>query len=381
MHTPNLRLLAAAISIAAIFFSVRAATLPDDSTLRREAARLLLVGFTGDRVNDTCDAARYVRDLHVGGVVLFDIDLTGTAKIGSRNFTSPEQLKALTAALQGYAGNETLIIAADQEGGRVCRLKTQYGFRPTVAARHLGELDNPDTTAHYAESIASELTEHGINLNLAPVVDTHNPDCPALGKFNRAFSDDTGVITRNAAIFIDRHHAHGVCCALKHFPGHGSATTDSHWGFVDVTSSWQEKELEPFRDLIANGRADAIMTAHIFNRGLDSELPATLSSKIINGVLRHRLNFDGVVISDDLYMEAIFNNYSIERAIALALNAGVDLLCVGNNISTGFESERPFKLVDIIVGLVKDGTVPYERIKEANRRILTLKSKIKAKNQ
>ncbi len=118
------------------------------------------------------------------------------------------------------------------------------------------------------------------------------------------------------------------------------------------------------------------MTAHIYNRRLDPDYPATLSHKMVTGLLRDNLHYDGVVITDDMYMEGILSQYSIADALALAINAGADILLVGNNIDTGFEADRPFKLVDIIVNLVKTGKVPYERIHQSSERILKLKKRI-----
>ena len=350
------------------------AQIPNDSTLRREVARMLMVGFTGDKINAQSDAARYVRDLHVGGIILFDIDLTGTRKIGSRNVTSRQQLKQLTADLQSFA-DEPLIIAADQEGGLVCRMKPQYGFKPTVNALYLGTHDNRDTTMLYANQIAQEVAESGVNLNLAPVLDVHRDDNPHIGHFKRSFSADVDVITRNAGLFIDAHHQRGVLCAAKHFPGQGNATGDSHYEMVDVTNTWKPYELEPFKQLIKQGKIDVVMTAHIFNSQLDDQYPATLSRKTIDGVLRKQLGFEGVVITDDMFMQGILDQYSVPDAMALAINAGADFLLVGNNIDTGFEAERPFYLVDIIVDLVKSGRIPYSRIHESSQRILNLKAK------
>ena len=366
----------ALLALLAFFPLSLGAQQPSDSLLRREAARMLLVGFKGERINDNSDAARYVRDLHVGGVILFDVDLTGSAKIGSRNITSKQQLAKLTSDLQGYA-DEPLIIAADQEGGLVCRLKKQYGFSPTVNAFHLGTIDNRDTTMHYARKIAQEVAQSGVNLNLAPVLDVHLETNPHVGHFKRSFSPDVDVITRNAGWVIDAHHEQGVLTAVKHFPGQGNATGDSHYELVDVTGNWKPQELEPYRRLIEQGKLDVVMTAHIYNRQLDPNYPATLSHRIITDLLRNELGFDGVVVTDDMYMDGILSQYSVKDAIALAINAGADLLLVGNNINTGFEADRPFHLVDMIVDLVKTGKVPYERVHESSERILKLKSRIK----
>ena len=306
--------------------------LPSDAELRRMAAQMLMVGFRGDSVTESSDAARYVRDLGVGAIILFDIDLTGDATIGSRNITSKERLQRMTAQLQRWGGGR-LLIALDQEGGRVQRLKPQYGYTPIPSAASIGRMARADSTRHSARLMAGML--------------------------------------------IDEHHRQGVLCTLKHFPGHGSAHGDSHWGLVDVTDTWQPTELRPYELLIKQGKVDLIMTAHIFNHQLDSVYPATLSHKMLTGVLRKQLHYDGVILSDDMYMQGIIDNYQIEPALVLAINAGCDMLCVGNNISTGFEADRPFKLVDIIVKAVKDGRIPFKRIQEANRRIQQLKNKIK----
>ncbi len=358
------------LTLAIALFTVNSlfAVLPADSVLRRQAARMLMVGFKGNTVDENSDAYRYVHDLGVGCIVLFDIDLTGTAQIGSRNVTGKEQLTALTSQLRQWA-SYPLLIAADQEGGRVARLKPQYGYQPTVSAQYLGDVDNEDTTRHYARRLAIEVAQSGVNLNLAPVVDVYNASCPPLGGSQRCFSADPAVIARHAGWFADENRRQGVACTLKHFPGHGNSTSDSHYGFVDVTDSWTRQELEPFARLIKKGKAPFIMTAHTINGNIDPDLPATLSYKTITQLLRKQMHYDGVVITDDIYMQAILDNYSIERAVVLAINAGADLLCAGNNISTGFEPDRPFLLVDIIVKAVKEGRIPYGRILESNRRI------------
>ena len=363
------------VAIALLAAGSLFAQLPPDSVVRRYAAGMLMVGFKGDSVTDDCDAARYVRDLKVGAVVLFDIDVTGDATLGSRNITSKERLTRMTSQLQAWA-DYPLLIATDQEGGKVARLKPQYGFQPTVTAEYLGNADCEDTTRYYASRLSRELHESGVNVNLAPVVDVLNHDCAAVGHYLRCFSVDTDVIARHAGWFIEESHRQGVLCTLKHFPGHGNAIDDSHYGFVDVTNGWSAHELAPFESLIQAGQADLIMTAHLFNRHIDDEYPATLSAKTINGLLRGQLGYDGVVVTDDLYMQAIRNQYSIPTALELAINAGADLICVGNNISTGFEADRPFKLVDMIVDLVKQGRIPWSRMEESHARLLRLQEKL-----
>ena len=351
-------------------------TLPPDSTLRRMAAQMLMVGFRGDTVGPDSYAARYVRDLGVGAVILFDVDLTGDATPGSRNITSRRQLEQTTRRLRAWA-KTPLLIALDQEGGRVARLKTQYGFQSTVTAEYIGQVNSLDTTAFYASRIADDLARSGVNVNLAPVVDLLDPDSPGLGKIQRCFSPDPDIVARNASVFIDCHHRKGVACTLKHFPGSGHARDDSHWGLVDITGVWTERDLQPYRRLIDHNLADVIMTSHVFLRSIDPDHPATLSRRILTDLLRGKLRYDGVILSDDMYMQGIIDLYQIESAIVLAINAGVDMLCVGNNISTGFEADRPFRLVDIIVSAIKDGRIPLSRVQDANRRIAALKTRFR----
>jgi len=370
-----LRFTTLAFSILAVVCTSAQTAMPD-SLLRRYAAEMLMVGFKGDSITPQSDAVRYARDLHVGSIILFDVDLTGTKRLGSRNITSRQRLRKLTSDLQHYAGGN-LIIALDQEGGRVARLKPQYGYSPTVSHSQLGKTNNPDTTSHYAGKIAQELAWSGINMNLAPDIDVDiNPSCPVIGKLHRSFSADTAIVANNAEWFIDAHHRVGVSCAVKHFPGHGSSAADSHYGLTDVTDTWQTCELYPFRRLISLGKLDAVMTAHIFNRNIDKDYPATLSHKTLTNLLREKMGFDGVIITDDLYMQGIVDNYDIADAIVLAINAGADILMMGNNITTGFEAGRPFRVVDMIVTAVKAGKISSERLKQSYDRIQRLKSKL-----
>jgi len=175
---------------------------------------------------------------------------------------------------------------------------------------------------------------------------------------------------------IAAHRQLGVICCLKHFPGHGSSRRDSHLGFTDVSDTWEAPELEPYREIIARGQADAIMTAHIFNRRLDPELPATLSHKTISGLLRRELGFAGVVISDDLDMKAISAEFERETALELALNAGNDILLIANNLA--YDDRVAARTQESILGLVAAGRVSQARIDEACGRVLALKAKIAA---
>ncbi|MDE6715030.1 MAG: hypothetical protein K2J74_00930, partial [Muribaculaceae bacterium] len=288
-----------------------------------------------------------------------------------------ERLTKLTSDLKRLSGGK-LLIAVDQEGGRVQRLKPQYGYSKLPSAQYIGSVDNPDTTAFYGRLMAKELAEAGVNVNLAPELDVHRDSCPVIGRFGRAYSENPEKVALHAGITIDCLHDKGILAAVKHFPGHGSAMADSHYGLTDVTNTWSAEELEPFKQLIDANKVDMVMTAHIFNRQLDADMPATLSHHVLTDILRDSLGFEGVILTDDMYMQGIIDNYSIEDAVLAAINAGADMLIMGNNISTGFEPERPARITEIIVNAVKEGKIDVQRLVDSNRRINAAISRVSA---
>lgn len=344
------------------------------SSLREKIGQLLLLGFRGRTAADTALIVRDLRDHHVGSVILFDLDMTSTIDSGTpgkRNIESPDQVRALVAHLQAHA-RTPLLVSIDQEGGRVNRLKPAYGFPESISHEELGARDDLAFTREQAAATARTLASLGINWNLAPVVDLDaNPHNPIIKGKRRSFASDPAKVARHAAAFVEGHRAHGVLTCLKHFPGHGSAMGDTHLGFVDVTTTWHERELEPFRALIAAGQCDSVMSAHVFNSRLDAERPSTLSRAVITGLLRERLGFGGVVLSDDMEMKAISSRYGIENSIPAALAAGVDVLCFGNNMS--YDPDIAPKAVAIIERAVHDGRLTEARIDEACSRVLALK--------
>ena len=333
-----------------------------------------MVGFRGLEVDNEHFIVQDIRKRHLGGVVLFDYDVPTQQPV--RNIASPSQVKALIASLKSVSATP-LLVAIDQEGGIVTRLKERHGFPPTVSHQHLGELNDLETTHEQATLIAKILVDLGINLNLAPVVDLcANPDNPIIARYERCFSADPLIVTNHALQFIRAHHEQDVLCALKHFPGHGSSKADSHRGLTDVTGTWSRVELEPYVRIIKSGHADAIMTAHIFNGNLDDQYPATLSHVITTGILREELNYNGVVISDDMQMGAIVNHYGFEMAIQKAIEAGVDILAFANN--SVYEEDVAGRAIKVISELVQAGIISEARIDESYRRIQRFKSRLSA---
>ncbi len=334
--------------------------------------QMIMIGFRGLSVTDDHPIVRDLWEFHVGSIVFFAYDVANNVPVF--NIESPEQVKRLTRSLQGFAVSP-LLISIDQEGGKVNRLIQEQGFPPSVSAAFLGSLNDLNTTRRYAELTGKTLSEIGINLNLAPDVDLNiNPDNPIIAQRERSYSSDPARVTAHAKEVIKGHHTYGVLCTLKHFPGHGSSSHDSHLGFVDVTASWKEQELQPYANIINAGLCDAVMTAHIYNANLDPDFPATLSKQIITGILRQRLHYDGVIISDDMQMKAISEYYGLETAVHRAIDAGVDIISFANN-SVNDPDIVP-RVTGIIKHLVGSGAISEARIDESYSRIRTLKARM-----
>lgn len=362
MHTPRL-VLFALLFLLALPGTARSADL--DTMI----GQMLMAGFRGYSVNESSPIVNDITRRHLGGVILFDYDVArGVAR---RNIKSPKQVKSLISSLTRHA-SIPLLVAVDQEGGRVQRLKAEYGFVETASAHDLGQAGD-DAVTSAADIVGVQLAELGFNVDFAPVADVNvDPDSPAIGKIGRSFSASPKRVARCDALFLEGLRQHGILGVLKHFPGHGSAGTDSHLGLTDVTDTWSPEELIPYRKLA--GKARMIMTAHIFNANLDPDYPATLSEKVITGLLRDDIGFDGVVVTDDMNMKAITAHYGQAEAIRLAIEAGADILLFGNNLV--YDPEVVTKAHATIRELVDGGTISHDRIRDSYERIMRLKAEL-----
>ncbi|HKZ07918.1 MAG TPA: glycoside hydrolase family 3 N-terminal domain-containing protein [Methylomirabilota bacterium] len=338
---------------------------------------LLLVGFHGTTLEGNEELRALICDVRVGGLILFERD---TASRGPRNIVDPEQLARLTADVQALArrcAGRPLLIAIDAEGGSVMRLTLRAGYPPAPSAQDMGERDDPALTREEARRLGARLREAGINWNLAPVVDVAvNPGNPAVVALGRTFGSDPGMVTAHARAFILGMHEAGVLTALKHFPGHGSSLSDSHHGFTDVTDTARlDVELAPFQELVREHLADAVMPAHVFNRHLDTWHPASLSWYTVRRLLRGKLGFQGVVVSDDLLMGAITQHYGLEEAALLALGAGVDVLLVSEN-TIRREPRGAARVVGAIQRALDEGRITRGAVQTALRRVAALRARI-----
>ena len=304
----------------------------------------------------------------LGGIILFEKNLLPV--------DSKKELASLILECQKNS-NTPLLVSIDEEGGRVNRLKPKYGFHKPPSAESLGKINNLDTTRYYSGLTAKALYDLGINVNFAPNVDVNiNPDNPVIGKIGRSFSLDYQTVAAHAAAYISGHDEYNIATAIKHFPGHGSSKDDTHLGVADVSETWVIEEIYPYKMLIDSNVVKAVMTSHVVNRSLDeSKLPGTLSNKIVNGVLRGLLGFDGVVFTDDMQMKAIADNYGLEKSIELAINGGVDVLVFANNVPN-HDVVTVREVFDMINQMVSEGQITKQRITESYQRITALKGQL-----
>jgi beta-N-acetylhexosaminidase len=351
-----------------LFFSARSQS---KDSLDMKIGQMILIGFPKAEVDP--DVLREVKEGKVGSIILFE-----------KNIPPKNSFVALKKIIWTYqqAAPVPLLVSIDQEGGKVNRLKDKYGFPRSITADAMGNANSLDSVRFYGEATASTLAGLGFNVNFAPVVDlAANPTNPVIVMKGRAFSNNEDSVALLAKEFIKQHRKYGVITSLKHFPGHGSSKDDTHLGIADVTNTWTDRELKPYKTLIDSGYADAIMTSHIVNKSLDKKgHPGTLSADILTGILRNRLHFDGVIFTDDMQMHAITKHYGLEEAIKLAINGGVDIMTFSNNIA-GSDERTVDKVHGIIKRMVQNGEIKKERIDESYRRIMKLKSRLNAGQQ
>lgn len=339
--------------------------------LKYQIGQMLMVGFFGTSAPKNSQICKDIKEYHLGGVILFDYNPINHKK--AKNISSKYQLKKLTKELQDCSYDGRLLIAVDQEGGKVQRLKRKYGFYGRFPkASDVKKMDVEKSIGQYRK-MAKELKSVGVNYNLAPVVDLDiNPKNYVIHKLGRSYGNSTDVFL-HAGDFIDAMHKFGILTSLKHFPGHGSSIGDTHKGFVDVTPFWKKEELKPYHSL--RYRADSVMVAHVFNKHLDKKYPASLSYKTITKKLRWDLDYHNVVITDDLQMGAISKHFSLKSRLKLAINAGNDILLFGNQLSQKSMISTQ-TLVNKIFSLIKEGKVEKETINKAFNRIQKLKRKL-----
>jgi len=320
--------------------------------------QMMMVGFSGLSLSH--EVRKLIKEISVGGVILF-----------ARNYETPTQIKQLCTDLQSICADTSappMFIAIDQEGGRVTRLHEPFTHFPPM--RKLGEKDSTELALRFARAAARELKAVGINVNFAPVLDVDsNPKNPIIG--DRALGNEPGIVSQMSVPIINGFHFEGVLAVGKHFPGHGDTQEDSHLTLPVVNKTMEELkkcELLPFRHVIQNG-LQAMMTAHVLYPELDENNPATLSTRIITGMLRNDMGFNGIIFSDDFEMKAL-NQASLGEAAVNAVKAGVDILI------TCHSPEKQQTIYDALLAAVRSGEIKPERIEESYKRILRVKKSV-----
>jgi beta-N-acetylhexosaminidase len=327
---------------------------------------LFVLGFRGTSLADW--VRRFETEFGLGGVILFDVDVEKKGIL--RNIEDPTQLRTLCAEIHQLPSSPLIFI--DQEGGSVCRLKSERGFAPLPSAAEFNRLPEPTRFALVQESYA-EMAEIGINFNLAPVVDLNtNPRNPAIGALGRSYSDDPEEVRRNLAILGKAAREAGLGLCLKHFPGLGGATSDTHDELTDITGLVADGQLRLFTDCWAALPGRAILLSHGILRNWDRENPVSVSEAAV-GSLRASAE-SALLITDDLQMQGMQLRYGTVEAALHAVRAGVDLLCIANNErareAEGFEAVR-----EIARRATSDPTL-YENASRATGRVRARKEEL-----
>ncbi len=342
-----------------------------DFVLQNKIDQLFIVGFRGAIFDTATETQRMLTETNIGGLILFDYD-TPTG-VYDRNIKNKIQTKSLIKDLQSHS-KTPLFISIDEEGGKVSRLKRVPGFTPIISANKLS-LKSDKQVQVIAKGLGAILFDYGFNMNFAPVLDVNvNKKSPAIGAVGRSFSNLQSVVTRKGIAFSKGLEQEGIIAVGKHYPGHGSAKGDTHKGFVDITNSFKQYELVPFKKACEAG-IPAIMVGHLYDSKVDALYPATLSKKHVDRLKGLGCNSQ-VFITDDIDMRALSDQYSRRDILLNAFNAGIDIVIASNNIGD-YKAEEFFTDRKIVFDAVRAGEISEARIDEAYNKVIILKQKFR----
>jgi len=354
-------------ALAGLVLTLALPQLASAATLEEMAGQMIIVGFQGDGPKDASVTA--LRDEiaagRIGGVMYLKLNVKSLDAVAAMN----AQFKAASPDLPPF-------ITLDQEGGAVERLTETVGFKEIPRAVVIAAENDPAGAEKIYGEMADSVAKLGFTVNFGPVVDLDlNPDNQIIAKYGRSFSKDPETVVAYADAFVKAHRAAGLLTALKHFPGHGSSTADSHEGFVDITNTWKEEELEPYKRFVAQGYDEFVMVGHLIHEDYSGTgAPSSLSPEWIDGVLRKDLGFGGVVISDDLEMGAIREHFTLEQTVTRAVRAGMDVLLFSN--TADYRASLGKEILDILVTEGEKDPEFAKRIAASYERILALKKKL-----
>lgn len=332
-------------------------------TLKEKIGQMTIIGLDGYTLNE--HTMEMIDTYHTGGILVLGGNIKDTT-----------QLLTLVSSIKNYNSKKSipLFFGVDEEGGRVSRIPSE--FKRIPSSQHIGKINSEEISYKVGSILAKRAKAFGFNMNFAPVLDVNsNPNNPVIG--DRSFGSNPEVVSRLGIQTMKGIQGENVIPVVKHFPGHGDTSVDSHIGLPTVKhdlNRLQSVELVPFIQAI-NNEADAIMTAHILLPEVDPDHPATMSKAILTGLLRDQLNFKGVIMTDDMAMGAIIENYDIGDAAVQAVIAGVDIVMVAHT------HDNQLEVMTALYDAVQAGRITEERIDESVYRILALKQKYKITDQ
>ena len=325
--------------------------------MRQLIGQHLYIGVSGYSLTDS--EKKFIVENNIGGIVLFE-----------RNLQSPQQIHQLCSEIQSLRhkmpDKSPIAIGIDMEGGRIARLKAPFTQWPPL--KKLGDIDSPTMSFHFSYAMGKEMKSVGINLDFAPCIDVfNNPKNTVIG--DRSISSDHEIVAKHASAIIRGYVKSEVIACAKHFPGHGYTVIDSHHDLPMEDLSLEritEIELNPFRKAFKS-RVDMVMTAHILFKNIDAKWPVTLSEIFIKKMLREEMKYKGIVIADDLDMEALAKHYDKSVIPVQALKAGIDILLYCN------EAESPARVIDRIEKALKDGELNKADLESTYKRLIEFK--------
>lgn len=325
-----------------------------DMTLEEKVGQLMVIGFDGSKVSS--NAKDMIKNKHIGGIIYFD-----------RNMESPKQVAELSNSLQQTAAGSKnqlpLMIGVDQEGGDILRMRSQVS--PIPSQQKLGKIGSAETVYQTAKLNATELSAMGVNLNFAPVLDLSKTD-------SRSFGTDPKKTAEYGTKVIEGFQSASITGAVKHFPGHGRSSVDPHLDSSSVEANQldlENSDIYPFTQLIkeVDNQNFFVMVTHIKYPAYDKEKPASLSKVIIQDLLRKKLGYEGIVVTDDLEMGAVTKHYAYKYLGSEAIQAGADLVLVCHTY------KHQLEVYNGIIEAVQSGGIPIERINEAAKRVISYK--------
>ena len=335
-----------------------------EASLDEMIGQMIIVGFKGNS-QASHGFRQVVKDLNDGkisGVIFFE-----------DNIKNPGALFDMTSAIYKTRMQTRPFIAIDMEGGQIQRMNSKNGFKDFPSANDIAN-GTPLKAYEIYSDMANTLSGSLFNLNFGPCVDLDINENSILHKKNRTYSKDAAKVSLYASKFIDAHKDKSIITALKHFPGHGSVSDDTHLNLADATETFMDVELLPYKNLSSKSDMTMVMVSHVYNKDFDEIYPASLSYNTVSEILRDEIDFSGVVITDDLDMGAIRQNFDLEETVIQAINAGCDILLFSNR--TKHNPNLADDINKIIKNAILDGLIRPSRIQQSYDRIIKLKKNI-----